>query len=77
MTRVVPTALAVLARYPWPGNVRELRNVLFHALVRKLAGDELLLSDLPEHVVRGAPAARGAAAVFDRAVLADLIDAAR
>ena len=46
----------MLARYPWPGNVRELRNVLFHALVRKRSGDELLLSDLPAHVVRGRPA---------------------
>src|SRR5262249_31483671 len=68
--------------YPWPGNVRELRNALFQALVTKRAGDELLVSDLPEHIVRGAPtsdlapgagAARGRSAI-DRAVLARLID---
>ncbi|MEO8552878.1 MAG: sigma 54-interacting transcriptional regulator [Kofleriaceae bacterium] len=73
VTRLSPLALAALARYPWPGNVRELRNVVFHALVRKLAGDELLLSDLPEHVVRGAPD-HATTSLFDRAALADLID---
>jgi transcriptional regulator with PAS, ATPase and Fis domain len=73
VTRVAPTALAALVRYRWPGNVRELRNVVFHALVRKLAGDELLLSDLPEHVVRGAPE-HAAPALFDRTALAELID---
>src|SRR5262249_53187874 len=65
-----------LARYPWPGNVRELRNVLWAALVRKRGGDELLLSDLPEYVVRGHaddPAAP-AAAPIDRAAIARLID---
>ena len=76
VTRIAPTALAALERYPWPGNVRELRNVVFQALVRKLAGDELLLSDLPEHVVRGAPE-HAAAQLFDRAALAELIDSGR
>ena len=76
VTRLAPTALAALARYPWPGNVRELRNVIFQALVRKLAGDELLLSDLPEHVVRGAPE-HAAAQLFDRAALAEMIDGGR
>jgi DNA-binding NtrC family response regulator len=55
VTRLTPAALGALERYPWPGNVRELRNVVFQALVGKRAGDELLLSDLPEHVVRGTP----------------------
>jgi len=73
VVRIAPTALAALARYPWPGNVRELRNVVFQALVRKLAGDELLLSDLPEHVVRGGPE-HAAPALFDRTGLAELID---
>ncbi|HEX7699466.1 MAG TPA: sigma-54 dependent transcriptional regulator, partial [Kofleriaceae bacterium] len=76
VTRIAPTTLAALARYPWPGNVRELRNVVFQSLVRKLAGDELLLSDLPEHVVRGAPE-HAAAQLFDRAALAELIDSGR
>jgi DNA-binding NtrC family response regulator len=55
VTQITSTALACLARYPWPGNVRELRNVIYHALVRKRAGDDLLLSDLPEHIVSGHP----------------------
>lgn len=75
--RVAPTALAALRRFPWPGNVRELRNVIFGALVHKRAGDELLLSDLPEHVIRTAPPPRGESAshsVFDREALARLLD---
>jgi len=55
VVRLTSAALAALHGYPWPGNVRELRNVMFQALVTKRAGDELLLSDLPEHVVRGTP----------------------
>ncbi len=75
VTRISPPAMAALLRYPWPGNVRELRNVLFHALVRKLGGDELLLSDLPEHVVRGRPDEEPATSTLvDRALLGRLID---
>jgi transcriptional regulator with PAS, ATPase and Fis domain len=75
---VTAPARDALARYPWPGNVRELRNVLFHALVRKRGGNELLLSELPEHVVRGTPDAREAAsALIDLAALAREIDAGR
>jgi transcriptional regulator with GAF, ATPase, and Fis domain len=78
VAKITSTALAALARYPWPGNVRELRNVLFHALVRKRGGSELLISDLPEHVVRGTPDERaGASAVLDRAELARAIEAGR
>jgi DNA-binding NtrC family response regulator len=73
VVRISENARAALARYPWPGNVRELRNVLFHALVRKRGGDELLLSDLPEYVVRGTTTSP-ATTVFDRAVLERLID---
>ncbi|HEY0189500.1 MAG TPA: sigma 54-interacting transcriptional regulator [Kofleriaceae bacterium] len=87
VARLTGPALGALERYPWPGNVRELRNVLFQALVGKRAGDELLLSDLPEHVVRGQPAsgdpdpaaggvgpAVGDASPINRAALARLID---
>lgn len=59
VARVTALALAALRRYPWPGNIRELRNVIFQALVAKRAGQELLLSDLPEPVVRGEPASLG------------------
>jgi DNA-binding NtrC family response regulator len=65
--------------------VRELRNVMFQALITKRAGEELLLSDLPEHVVRGTPldgdhggtAPSGAPGVIDRATLARMIDGGR
>jgi len=78
VTRISPSAMAALLRYPWPGNVRELRNVVYHGLVRKLGGDELLLSDLPEHVVRGQPTDEPASATLvDRAALARLIDEGR
>jgi transcriptional regulator with PAS, ATPase and Fis domain len=75
--RIAPTALAALRRYPWPGNVRELRNVIFHALVHKRSGDEVLLADLPEHVLRGTPLVGdrgGAAQVIDREALARMLD---
>jgi transcriptional regulator with PAS, ATPase and Fis domain len=76
--RLTTPALAALRRYPWPGNVRELRNVMFQALVHKRAGDELLLSDLPEHVVRGTPAEiHSVGPVIDRAALARLLDDGR
>lgn len=55
VSRVTPEAMAVLRRYPFPGNVRELRNVIFHSLVGKRGGEELLLSDLPRRIVRGEP----------------------
>jgi transcriptional regulator with GAF, ATPase, and Fis domain len=74
VTRLTPTALAALRAYPWPGNVRELRNVVFAALVKKRAGDELLLADLPEHVIVGAPA-DAPPSLVDRAALARLLDA--
>jgi DNA-binding NtrC family response regulator len=89
VARLTSAALAALQRYPWPGNVRELRNVMFQALVTKRAGDDLLLSDLPEHVVRGTPGdpepapegdpqgRAGQATAIDRAVLARMIDEGR
>jgi DNA-binding NtrC family response regulator len=75
--RLTVPALAALRRYPWPGNVRELRNVLYQALVGKRAGDELLLSDLPEHVVRATPDGSNASPLIDRAALARAIDDGR
>ncbi len=79
VTTLTASALAALQRYPWPGNVRELRNVVFQALVNKRAGDDLLLSDLPEHVVRGAPADRRTApgTLIDRGAIAKLLDEGR
>ncbi len=77
VARVTANALTALARYPWPGNVRELRNVLFHALVRKRGGDELLISDLPDHVVRGRAAEVASAALYDRTALARVIEDGR
>jgi DNA-binding NtrC family response regulator len=90
VARLTSAALAALLHYPWPGNVRELRNVMFQALVTKRAGDDLLLSDLPEHVVRGTPgnpeqpaaegdpqARPGQATAIDRGALARMIDEGR
>ncbi len=79
VTTLTRPALAALQRYPWPGNVRELRNVIFQSLVNKRAGDDLLLSDLPEHVIRGAPADRrtGVSPLFDRSAIAKLLDDGR
>ena len=55
--------------------MRELRNVNFQSLVKELAGDELLLSDPPERIVRGAP--EHVSALFDRTVLGQMIDGGR
>ncbi|MBL0213094.1 MAG: sigma-54-dependent Fis family transcriptional regulator [Myxococcales bacterium] len=79
VTTVTPAALAALQRYPWPGNVRELRNVVFQALVHKRAGDDLLLSDLAEHVIRGAPTDRRTTpgTLIDRGAIAKLLDEGR
>ncbi len=76
VTTLTASALAALQRYPWPGNVRELRNVVFQALVNKRAGDDVLLSDLPEQVVRGAPADRRTTSggLIDRGAIAKLLD---
>jgi DNA-binding NtrC family response regulator len=40
-----------MRNYSWPGNIRELRNVIYETLVYKRAGDELLLSDLPQRIL--------------------------
>jgi DNA-binding NtrC family response regulator len=72
---ITAPALAVLARYSWPGNVRELRNVIYQALVTKRAGTELLVSDLPEHVLRGDPGTTQDRALVDRGTIARLLDA--
>jgi len=73
VTRVAPRALDALARYPWPGNVRELRNVVFHALVGKRRGDELLVSDLPAHVIAAAPEL-APTSIIDRLAIARRIE---
>jgi transcriptional regulator with PAS, ATPase and Fis domain len=55
VARITPLALAALLRYPWPGNIRELRNTIFQSLINKRAGEELLLSDLPEPILHNKP----------------------
>ncbi|WP_200171073.1 sigma-54-dependent Fis family transcriptional regulator [Tomitella cavernea] len=54
--RVPPGVATVLASYPWPGNITELRAVLAAAVHR--SGGTVTVDDLPEHVRRGATAAR-------------------
>jgi transcriptional regulator with PAS, ATPase and Fis domain len=51
VARIHGDALEAMRRYPWPGNIRELRNVIYETLVYKRAGDELLLSDLPQRIL--------------------------
>lgn len=62
-------AFRALEAYPWPGNIRELRNVLYQTLVYKRAGTRILLSDLPQRILRR-EAAADADAVVDRASVA-------
>jgi len=71
---VTPEALRALSAYPWPGNIREFRNVVFSVLAAKRAGDEILVSDLPRHVLRRAPAV-AAEGVVNRRALESAMDA--
>ena len=66
---VSPRVLSAFASYPWPGNVRELRNTVYESLVRKLSGDELLMSDLPRRILERPSANRPEQALFDEARL--------
>jgi len=50
---VSTNALSALSRYEWPGNVRELENTIERAVVLG-ASDEILLDDLPSHIVEAA-----------------------
>ncbi|HEY6465536.1 MAG TPA: sigma-54 dependent transcriptional regulator [Candidatus Acidoferrales bacterium] len=50
--RVSRDAMESLLRYDWPGNARELRNVIERSVVLA-AGNEVLLTDLPEEVRQG------------------------
>jgi transcriptional regulator with GAF, ATPase, and Fis domain len=51
IVRIHGDALEAMRNYSWPGNIRELRNVIYETLVYKRAGDELLLSDLPQRIL--------------------------
>src|SRR5262249_42713274 len=63
-------AMRALEAYGWPGNIRELRNVIYETLVYKRAGEEILLADLPNRVLRRSAAAAPAA---ERATIAGKI----
>jgi len=54
VTAISKEALAALMRYDWPGNVRELENTIERAVVLG-AGEEVLLDDLPSHIVEAGP----------------------
>jgi DNA-binding NtrC family response regulator len=69
---VSPRALEALQDHPWPGNIRELRNVVFHALIQKRNGGEILLSDLPRLVHAEAPRPPGGG-VLDAAAIRDAV----
>jgi DNA-binding NtrC family response regulator len=51
IVRIHGDALEAMRHYSWPGTIRELRNVIYETLVYKRAGDELLLSDLPQRIL--------------------------
>jgi DNA-binding NtrC family response regulator len=68
-------ALAALRQYRWPGNVRELRNTIYEGLVRKLCGDELLLSDLPRRILERPRGSQPEQALFEPSRLAARFDA--
>jgi DNA-binding NtrC family response regulator len=52
-----PDALECLTHYAWPGNVRELENVVERAVV-VCRGDEINVTDLPEHLTRASAVRR-------------------
>lgn len=51
--RVSEKAMKCLLNYHWPGNVRELENTIERAVV-SFEGEEILTSDLPEHIQKEA-----------------------
>jgi DNA-binding NtrC family response regulator len=53
--KLPPSLLPRFSSYTWPGNVRELENIV-ERLVVLTAGDEIVLSDLPEFLRRERPA---------------------
>src|SRR5262249_32975506 len=60
-------ARACLERYDWPGNIRELENAMERAVV--IGSSALILpEDLPETLMEGASAGRGAPGMFHDAV---------
>ncbi|MGE0788215.1 MAG: sigma 54-interacting transcriptional regulator [Sandaracinaceae bacterium] len=58
-----PEVVARLGEYEWPGNVRELHNVVERA-VSFAEGDQVELSDLPEHI--GYPRSSGGDALAEK-----------
>jgi DNA-binding NtrC family response regulator len=68
IARIRTDALDALKAYPWPGNIRELRNAIYETLVYKRAGDELILSDLPQRILKHKPRSQRQTLV-DRSVL--------
>jgi transcriptional regulator with PAS, ATPase and Fis domain len=69
--RLGPDVPRTLLSYPWPGNVRELENVIERGLAL-CRGDEILLSDLPNHVRERKARDFLATAVARRLTLAEL-----
>ena len=47
VSRIAPSAMAVLLEYEWPGNIRELENAIQSAIILS-DGDAILPEDLPD-----------------------------
>jgi two-component system response regulator HydG len=72
--RLTPEAAQVLLSYGWPGNVRELASAMKHGIALA-PGGVVRSEDLPEDLLRGAPAP--AASPAARADLRSLVDVER
>jgi DNA-binding NtrC family response regulator len=55
VSRMSPSAMALLSGYDFPGNVRELKNALEHAVI-VAAGEEVQPDDLPRAIGAARPA---------------------
>ncbi len=50
-----PEVIEFMMNYPWPGNVRELENMIERGVILAKE-DEITLAELPQDVIRSAPA---------------------
>jgi DNA-binding NtrC family response regulator len=74
VSRISQEAADMLINHSWRGNIRELKNAIERAVVVS-GGPELLLEDLPMHVIEHTPQASGESLEdVDRAHIAHVLD---